>query len=72
MMKKEGSFFRSNLMPLAEEIENVSQALQNAVCEDTEDGMCFLLIGTLSRIARDFRGKIDAWEKEFEVFKKSE
>lgn len=65
-MEKEASFFKTNLSPFVEEIENASQAL-NSFCEEIEEGMCFFLKGTLDRIAKDFRGKIDYWEKEYVV-----
>ena len=69
-MEKEVSFFKSNLKPFVEEIENASQAL-NSLCEDIEEGMCFLLKGTLDRIAKDFKEKIDSWEKEFVVYQRT-
>lgn len=70
-MGKEGSFFEANLRPIAEEIENASQAL-NSLCEQIDNGMCFLLKDTLCRIAKDFNARIDNWEKEFVVSKKPE
>ena len=69
-MEQENSFFEINLRPLVEEIENASQAL-NSLCEQIDEGMCFLLKDTLSRIAKDFNKKIDHWEKEFVVYKKA-
>jgi len=71
MMEKERSFFEINLKPIAEEIKNASQAL-NSLCEQIDEGMCFLLKDTLSRIAKDFNKKIDYWETEFVVYKKTE
>ena len=70
-MDKERSFFEVNLRPIAEEIENASQAL-NSLCEQIDNGMCFLLKDTLSRIAKDFNARIDNWEKEFVVSPKTE
>ena len=70
-MEKDRSFFEVNLRPIVEEIENASQAL-NALCEQIDNGMCFLLKDTLFRIAKDFNAKIDNWEKEFIVSKKPE
>jgi hypothetical protein len=71
VMEKENSFFELNLKPFVEEIENASQAL-NSLCEEIEEGMCFLLKDTLNRIAKDFKKKIDYWDKEFLVYKKTE
>lgn len=68
-MGEERSFFEANLKPIVEEIENASQAL-NSLCEELDNGMCFLLKDTLCRIARDFNAKIGHWEKEFVVSKK--
>ncbi len=70
-MEKDRSFFEVNLRPIVEEIENASQAL-NALCEQIDNGMCFLLKDTLFRIAKDFNAKIDNWEEEFIVSKKPE
>ena len=70
-MEKEGSFFELNLRPFVEEIENASQAL-NSLCEGIDEGMCFFLKGTLDRIAKEFNEKIDSWEKDFVVCKKSD
>ena len=71
VMEKENSFFELNLKPFVEEIENASQAL-NSLCEEIGEGMCFLLKDTLNRIAQDFKKKIDYWDKEFVVYKKTE
>jgi hypothetical protein len=71
VMEKESSFFELSLKPFVEEIENASQAL-NSLCEEIEEGMCFLLKDTLNRIAQDFKKKIDYWDKEFVVYKKTE
>ena len=68
-MGEEKAFFEENLRPIAEEIENASQAL-NALCEQIDDGMCFLLKDTLSRIAKDINAKIEDWENEFVVSRK--
>lgn len=70
-MEQEKSFFDANLMPIVEEIEHASQAL-NALCEQINNGMCFLLKDTLCRIAKDLNAKIDNWEKEFIVSKRLE
>ena len=70
-MMEEESFFKKNLRPIVEEIENASQAL-NSLCEQLDNGMCFLLKDTLSRIAKDVNTKIDDWEKEFIVSKRTE
>ena len=70
-MEEEKSFFEVNLRPIVEEIENASQAL-NTLCEQIDNGMCFLLKDTLSRIAKDFNARIDNWEKEFVVSKRLE
>jgi len=71
VMEKESSFFETNLKPFVEEIENASQAL-NTLCEDIDEGMCFLLKDTLNRIAKDLNEKIDYWKNEFVVYKKTE
>ena len=68
-MAKEPSFFETNLRPLVQEIEQASQAL-NSVCEEVEEGMCFLLKGTLDRIAKDINQKIVVWDRDFDVQKK--
>jgi hypothetical protein len=70
-MEEESSFFEVNLRPIAEEIENASQAL-NSLCEQIDNGMCFLLKDTLSRIAKDFNAKIEDWENGFVVSKRLE
>ncbi|MBW1679655.1 MAG: hypothetical protein JRJ08_05880 [Deltaproteobacteria bacterium] len=70
-MEKENLFFELNLKPFVEEVEHASQAL-NSLCEEIEEGMCFLLKDTLNRIAQDFKKKIDYWDKEFVVYKKTE
>jgi len=70
-MNKEHTFFELNLKPFVKELENASHAL-NSFCEEIEEGMCFLLKGTLDRIARDLEEKIDCWEKEFTVYKKTD
>ena len=69
-MEKQNLFFASNLKPLVEEIENAALVL-NSVCEENEEGMCFLLKDTLHRIAKDIRGKIACWEKDLVVYKKT-
>jgi len=71
MMKKEPSFFETNLRPLVQELEQASQAL-NDVCEEMGEGMCFLLKGTIDRIANDMKTKMNAWEEEFEVYRKKD
>ena len=71
MMEEEKSFFEANLRPIVEEIENASQAL-NSLCEQIDNGMCFLLKDTLCRIAKDFGARIEDWEKEFVVSKRIE
>ena len=70
-MEKEEFFFEANLKPFVEEIENAALVL-NSLCEDIDGGMCFFLKDTLHRIAKEIKGKIDSWEKELVVYKKTE
>lgn len=65
-MRNKDSFFVTELMPLVKEIEQTSKAL-NAVCEESQEGMCFLLKGTLDRIAKDFNEKLADLDRDYVV-----
>ncbi len=69
-MEKEHRFFETNLSPLVQELEAASRVL-NDVCEEMGEGMCFLLKGTLDRIAKEIKRNAAAWEKDFEVYRKA-